>query len=323
MKRRDIFLILTTACVVISGSMLIGQGAQGTPATLSQGGYSIFNETMVDLTFQEVEEAAKQNTIVLWPMGVIEEHGPHLPLGTDIYNSYIEFKQVARLLKAAGKSVIIAPPMYWGINEATASFGGSFTVRPSTLKSIIEDGFMSFRKDGFKTVYIINGHNDRLHNQTIVEGVELARATTGVRGFVILNPQVRDRLGLSGSEPHVLMVGQAGPPAAAPQSNAAPVSTAQFIEVHAGAGETSTVWRFFPSLVKTQIIPTLIGTRYGPDDLAEWRKGWENARRKTPLGYFGDPAGANPERGGQAHATSTTRTAQAISQHFETLPWSK
>ena len=76
MKCREIFLVLATACIVISGSILIGQAPQGTPATLSQGGYSIFHETMVDMTYQDVEDAAKQNTIVLWPMGVIEEHGP-------------------------------------------------------------------------------------------------------------------------------------------------------------------------------------------------------------------------------------------------------
>lgn len=69
--------------------------------------------------------------------------------------------------------------------------------------------------------------------------------------------------------------------------------------------------------------PALAPTRYGPEDLAEWRKGWENARRKTPLGYFGDPASANPERGGQAHAVATARTAEAITRHFESLPWSK
>ena len=223
-------------------------------------------------------------------------------------------------MKASGKSVVIAPPMYWGINEATASFGGSFSVRPSTLEGLIEDTFASFRKDGFRTVYIVTGHGDRLHNQTIVEGVETARATTGVRGFVILNAAMRDRLGLTGSEPHVLVPGGAAGP---PQTAAPPAGGPQFVEVHAGAGETSTVWHFFPELVKAEIIPTLAPTRYGPDDLAEWRKGWENARRKTPLGYFGDPAAASRQRGAQASATGSARTAEAISRHFESLPWGR
>ena len=48
-------------------------------------GYSIFDETMVDLAWPEVEQAAGDNTPVLLPSGVIEEHGPHLGLAVDIY----------------------------------------------------------------------------------------------------------------------------------------------------------------------------------------------------------------------------------------------
>lgn len=55
-------------------------------------GYSIFEKTMADMTWQEVEKASKENQIVLFPLGVIEEHGPHLPLGTDSYWSYASCK---------------------------------------------------------------------------------------------------------------------------------------------------------------------------------------------------------------------------------------
>jgi|GEM_PF-123331 len=308
--RNSLIAIIGLLFVIAMISVAVGQ----TEKKLSQGGYSIFHETMVDLTYQDVEEAAKQNTVVLWPMGVIEEHGPHLPLGTDIYNSYLQMKQVARLLKARGKRVIIAPPFYWGINEATGSFGGSFSVRPSTLKSLIEDTFFSFRKDGFQTVYIVTGHGDRLHNWTIVEGVEAARATTGIRGFVVLGSRMKERLGLTGQEAHVLIVEETFGGSIAPP---------RYIEVHAGAGETSIVWHFFPELVKTDLIPKLEPTKYGPEDLAEWRKGWDNARQKTPLGYFGDPASANPDRGGQLFNQNATRTAEAIAKHIESSQWNR
>jgi creatinine amidohydrolase len=323
MTRREIVLILATACLAASVSRLVAQG-DGTPASLSQGGYSIFDETMVDMTFPEVEEAAKKNTIVLWPMGVIEEHGPHLPLGSDIYGSYIQFKQVARLLKAEGKSVIIAPPMYWGINVSTVGFGGTFSVRPATLKALIEDTFMNFRKDGFRTVYIVTGHGSAPHNQAIVEGVEAARATTGVRGFVLLGADMLRRVGLTGKEPHVVALGTTPPSSGVPPQTAAPpAASSQFLDVHAGAGETSSIWHFFPQLVKTATIPTLAPTRYGQADFAEWQKGWEDGRRKTPLGYFGDPASASPTRGAQAFAASSRRTADTISRHFESQPWSR
>ena len=52
-------------------------------------------------------------------------------------------KRVSDLLRADGIQNLVAPPMYWGMNEATNAFGGSFSIRPSTLKAIIEDTFFS------------------------------------------------------------------------------------------------------------------------------------------------------------------------------------
>lgn len=291
----------------LAAVLAVPSHAVGQDRRVTTGGYSIFHETMVDMTYQEVEEASKRGAILLWPLGVIEEHGPHLPLGTDIYNAYATMKQVARLLKAKGTEVLIAPPMYWGINDATGAFAGSFSVRPSTLKAIIEDTFASFRKDGFQVVYMITGHGDRLHNQVIAEGVEAARSSTGMRGFVAMPSVMKDRLGLKGTEPHVVLIEGPSPAAQPPR----------YIEVHAGAGETSNVWFNFPLLVKTELIPNLLDTKYGPDDLAEWRKGWDNARTKTPLGYFGDPASASATAGERSFHGGAARLADAISKHLE------
>ena len=49
---------------------------------------SIIKDTMVTNNWQEVEKAGTDKLPVLFPLGVIEEHGPHLPLGADIYWSY-------------------------------------------------------------------------------------------------------------------------------------------------------------------------------------------------------------------------------------------
>jgi creatinine amidohydrolase len=288
-------------------ALLYWGSTMATAQELSSGGYSIFDETMVDMHTQEIEAASKKGAILLWPLGVIEEHGPQLPLGTDIYNSYLTMKKVARLLRARGKDVLIAPPMYWGINDATGAFGGSLSVKPATLKAIIEDTFASFRKDGFESIYMITGHGDRLHNQVIIEGVEASRSSTGMRGFVLIPAVMKDRLGLKGTEAQVIVL---DPPAAS-----LPVS--KFVEVHAGMVETSTIWRNFPKLVDADAIPKLPDTQFGPDDLAEWRKGWANARTKTPLGYLGDPASADPKRGELLFDDNADRVANAIQKHME------
>ena len=40
------------------------------------------------MTYEQIEYLVAQNAIVLFPVGIIEAHGPHLPLGTDIYLAY-------------------------------------------------------------------------------------------------------------------------------------------------------------------------------------------------------------------------------------------
>ena len=47
--------------------------------------YSIFKDTIADMTYPEVEQAVRDGAVALWALGVIEQHGPHLPLGTDVY----------------------------------------------------------------------------------------------------------------------------------------------------------------------------------------------------------------------------------------------
>ena len=50
-------------------------------------------------------------------------------------------------------------------------------------------------------------------------------------------------------------------------------------------------------VVREEELPNLPPTNLGPDDLAEWRKGYHVARRVTPRGYFGAPATATADRG--------------------------
>ncbi|MCJ7582652.1 MAG: creatininase family protein, partial [Candidatus Aminicenantes bacterium] len=53
-----------------------------------QKGHSIFQETMADMTWQEVEKAAAEGAVILTNTSVIEEHGPHMDCGIDAYLGY-------------------------------------------------------------------------------------------------------------------------------------------------------------------------------------------------------------------------------------------
>jgi creatinine amidohydrolase len=267
---------------------------------MSGQGYSIFHETMADMTYPEIEDAARRGAVVLWALGVIEEHGPHLPLATDVYVPCATLREARDILTERGIESVIAPPFYWGINAATAAFAGSFIVRPETMIELMKDVFRSLRKDGFDTVFCLSGHGDAAHNRVLYDGVKAGRDYGPIRSYMLVAPAFAKRFGFDLADPHLVLL--EGPPDA-PQ---------QYVDVHAGNGETSMIWAKYPEVVRTDIVPTLAPTNSTIDDLMEWRKGDQHAVRATPHGYLGDPAAADPKRGHEIVHAEGLAIADAI-----------
>src|SRR5688500_11286949 len=105
----------------------------------SHGPPSIFADTMADTTYREFEDEVRRGAVALWALGVIEEHGPHLPLATDVYLPSATLRQVRTMLAERGRPAVIVPPFYWGVNSVTADFAGSITVRPQVVEELIID----------------------------------------------------------------------------------------------------------------------------------------------------------------------------------------
>lgn len=249
------------------------------------GGYSIFHETMADMTYPEVEQAARDGAVALWALGVIEQHGPHLPLATDVYVPSATLRAARHRLAAQGIASVIVPAFYWGINHVTGRFPGSFEVRPEVMVELMKDVFRSLKKDGFRTVYCLSGHGDALHNRTILDGVKQGSAAAPIDGRLVVAPAAAARLGFAADDPYLALTAPV------------PADKSSYLDIHAGNWETSFVWALYPSVVRERIVPTLEPTNLGPQDLAEWRKGQEHARRTTPDGYFGNPAAASRDQG--------------------------
>jgi creatinine amidohydrolase len=263
-------------------------------------GYSIFHDTMADMTFPDVEAAARRGAIVLWALGVIEEHGPHLPLATDVYVPCATLREAKRILTERGIESVIAPPFYWGINAATAAFAGSFVVRPETMIELMKDVFRSLHKDGFSNVFCLSGHGDAAHNKVLFEGVKAGRTFGPIESYMLVSPAFAKRLEFDEADPHLAIM------------HATPSEPEPYIDVHAGNWETSMIMAAYPGVVRTEIAATLTPTNYVLDDLIEWRKGDQHAVQKTPHGYFGDPASAEPERGHESIRTEGEIIARAI-----------
>ena len=166
---------------------------------------NIFEETMAHMTYVQIEAAAQGGTVVLFPVGVIEEHGPHLPLAVDVYGSYLQSREVKSELEKKGIKSLIAPPFYWGINVATGSFGGSFSCREETMISVLFDAMSSLKKWGFDRVFFINHHMDSGHMKALNQAIQKARKETGMGAYLIMDQSFAERLGFKEDEPHLLI----------------------------------------------------------------------------------------------------------------------
>src|SRR5262249_39810312 len=92
---------------------------------------------------------------------------------------------------------------------------------------------------------------------------------------------------------------------------------ATYADLHAGNAETSMMLACYPHLVRRDLLSSLEPTRFTAEDVAEWRKGWANARRKTPHGYLGDPAAADAGRGRTIVEAQARLVADTISAKIE------
>ncbi|MEU1950551.1 creatininase family protein [Nocardia rhamnosiphila] len=273
----------------------------------------IFSGSMAEMTWYEIDAAAAAGAVLLWPIGVIEQHGPHLPAGTDVYVPTDRAQKVRAALAERGVDALVVPPYYWGVNVVSGSFPGSYSIRPGLMREVLADLFVSMAGDGFGHIFCFSGHGDALHNRTIYEAVETGTQRAPADISFVVDAALARRLELSPDDP-LLTVHEdpaVAPPVTAPPVRCGPDGRA-FADVHAGRWETAMMMESCPDLVREDVRKDLRPTDYGAGELAVWRRGYDDARRTTPLGYFGDPAGATASEGRDTQAATAEAAAAAI-----------
>jgi len=279
--RRSGLGLLTLIFILAAGWLAAAAGDQTGPlqksAVATSGGYSIFHETMVDMTWPEVEKAAKEGAVILMTTAVIEEHGPHMSCGCDAYGGYLMCKLTRRELESRGIKTLIAPPFYWGINQTSHVFPGTFTVRPETMKAVLHDMLASLKSMGFQHVFNINAHGDSVHIRTAVEAIIEAQKSLGLNVRYLMAEEDAKRSRLTGNEPFLLL--HKSPPS--------DMEAGEYLDLHAGAGETGFMAAFFPDQVNSKLARTLQPTKVTVKEIGEWVK---DMKKVTPQGYLGNPA---------------------------------
>lgn len=100
-----------------------------------------------------VKAVEKSDKTCIIPIGVLEKHGPHLPLGTDLYLS----REYA--LRAAAREYAVVFPWYYfsQINEARHQ-PGTIAYSPELIWKMLQETLDELSRNGFEKIIIVNGH---------------------------------------------------------------------------------------------------------------------------------------------------------------------
>lgn len=108
-----------------------------------------------ELTSPEVAALDRDGTVLILPLGSVEQHGHHMPLGTDTLLAHAISLHVAERAKG---DVVVLPPPWYGFSAHHMAFAGSITLEPETLMAVAEDVVASLVHHGFQRILILNGH---------------------------------------------------------------------------------------------------------------------------------------------------------------------
>jgi creatinine amidohydrolase len=257
------------------------QGATQEKRSTASGIYKL-----EELNWPQIDALDRGRTLLILPVGMIEEHGPHLPVGADTIAVTYEANGVATRVSRALPDwhVVMMPPVNYGHGGANILgdvpiHPGTYGIRQSTLRRLVADLGGQVAQNGFKWIFVMNGHGAPTQSIAIDEACDFISETFGATML------------------HLTGLFRAD---AAIQSSGAKVNAAHFspadlssfgMDVHAGVGETSGMLAIRPDLVRSdyRTLPSQAGR-----SLEELRKiattpGWQ--------GYLSSPARATASHG--------------------------
>ncbi len=116
----------------------------------------------IDLTQPEIAAQLQRNPLVILPAGSVEQHGPHLPTGTDIYAANVIGHAVAEQMDG-----LVLPGGPLGVTPMHMPFEGTLTLTPETYVRVVEETCVSTAQHGAKQLLILNWHEGNIPSLSI------------------------------------------------------------------------------------------------------------------------------------------------------------
>lgn len=247
----------------------------------------------LDLTMPEVA-ALPPDTVAVLPLGAVEQHGPHLPVSTDLVAAVAAAEAAADAVVdrgAASVPVVLLPGLAFTKSDEHARFPGTIWLSWDTLMRTLVDVGRSLAASGITRLLFVNGHggNSALGQVACRE----IRREFGLRTFFAHLSTPVDQGGTSSDVEEYGM------------------------GVHGGHAETSLMLHLRPDLVRMDL-----AVRRVPEELRAFQKigfgkpvsfGW-TSDDFGPDGHVGDPTGATAEHGKVLFEAAVTHLAAVLGE---------
>lgn len=113
----------------------------------------------VEMTWPEIRAAAADDRVVVVPIGTVEDHGPHLPVDTDvrIIDAICE-----RACAATRDTSLLLPPVWHGYSPHHMDFPGPITIPYDVFVEYLRGITRSLAAHGFRRIILANGHGSNM-----------------------------------------------------------------------------------------------------------------------------------------------------------------
>lgn len=205
---------LAMALIIAAGTLLSSQGMAQTNPLWTQEKVKNY---LPHMTVPEVEAFLDKSDMVIIPVGALEQHGNHLPIGTDFINGVERCKLIAQ-----ERDILAAPVLMVGQSPYHMGFAGSVSLKAETIIDVHLQAVESLIHHGFKRFIIMNSHGGNRAITTLLVD-QINQTTAGV----------------------AVSFGEAVRPFMEPST----VPPSKVLDRHGGTSETSSSLYLMPSLV--------------------------------------------------------------------------
>lgn len=243
---------------------------------------------MIDLRGPEVATQITTDSVIVQPLGAVEQHGPHLPLSTDLVIASAAADAVAGRALDEGLDVWLLPPLAYTKSNEHAWSPGTVWLTARTLLAVLEDIGRCIATTAARKLVFLNGHGG---NSSLLS---------------VANRELRLHHGLQTFLAH---------PSVPPDQGGVSTADELGMGIHGGLHETAMMLYLRPDLVDTAQFARAV-----PERLAENRHvrfggsvsfGWLSDDF-GPSGAIGDPNGATAQLGHELFDGAITNLVEAM-----------